>query len=151
MGRRRGQALKSRAACCLRYGLLVLALAAAISLAHAAGAEPTAAQRRHADELLSRVVLIDGHNDLPWAIHADPGALGDVDKYDLRGEVPGHTDIARLRAGKLGGQFWSVYTSGEPTSGHARAQLEQIELAHALIERYPDTFGLALTASDIVA
>lgn len=111
MGRRRGQALKSRAACCLRCGLLALALAAAGSPVHAAGAGPTAAQRRHADELLSRVVLIDGHNDLPWAIHIDVEALGDVDKYDLRGKVPGHTGIARLRAGRLGAQFWSVYTS----------------------------------------
>ncbi len=130
---------------------LALTLAAAAGVAIGADAAPTAAQLAHARELLSRVVLIDGHNDLPWAIHSDASARGNVDRYDLRDKVPGHTDIARLRAGKLGGQFWSVYTSGEPTSGHARAQLEQIELAHAIIERYPDTFGLALTASDIVA
>lgn len=128
-----------------------LLLACAASGALAADPQPTASQLAHARDLLSRVVLIDGHNDLPWAIHIDPAARGDLAKYNLRGKMPGHTDIARLRAGRLGAQFWSVYTSGEPTSGHARAQLEQIELAHAMIERYPDTFGLALTANDIVA
>jgi len=133
--------------------VIALALAFAGSFARASDPNPapTAAQQAHARELLSRVVLVDGHNDLPWAIRADPTAKGDVAKYDLRGKVPGHTDVTRLREGKLGAQFWSVYTSGEATTGLARAQLEQIELAHAVIERYPDTFGLALTAADIVA
>ncbi|MEO6065676.1 MAG: dipeptidase [Lysobacterales bacterium] len=135
----------------LTLASILLAALCGLSMAADMAPAPTAAQHEHARELLSRVVLIDGHNDLPWAIHVDETARGDVAKYDLRGKVPGHTDIARLRAGKLGAQFWSVYTSGEPTSGHARAQLEQIELAHAIIERYPDTFGLALSASDIVA
>lgn len=111
----------------------------------------TEADTAHARELLSRAILIDGHNDLPWAIREDETARGDVAKYDLRGKVSGHTDIARLRAGGLGAQFWSVYTPGEATAGYARTQLEQIEIAREIIERYPDIFGLALTAADIEA
>ncbi len=131
--------------------LVSLGLLYACAWTNAVGETPSAADLAHAKQLLSRVVLIDGHNDLPWAIRTDASANGDIARYDLRGKVPGHTDIARLREGKLGAQFWSVYTAGEATTGLARTQLEQIELAHAIIERYPDTFGLALTAADIVA
>jgi len=105
----------------------------------------------HAKELLKKVILIDGHNDLPWAIRTDKKHPAEVELYDLRGKVPGQTDIARLRAGGLGGQFWSVYTPGEAPGGYARTQLEQIDIARRIIERYPDTFAFARTAADIRA
>ena len=105
----------------------------------------------HAKELLSRTLLIDGHNDLPWAIREDASAPGDVQRYDLRGKVSGQTDIARLREGRIGAQFWSVYTPGEAPGHYARTQLEQIDIALRMIERYPDTFALARTAADIRA
>ena len=66
----------------------------------------------HANELLSHAILFDGHNDLPWAVRSDETAKGDPAKYDLR-TTKGQTDIARLRAGHVGAQFWSVYTPGE--------------------------------------
>ncbi|HEX9894853.1 MAG TPA: dipeptidase [Gemmatimonadales bacterium] len=102
-------------------------------------------------ELARRVLrttpLIDGHNDLPWAIRESPEARGQVESYDLRGRAPGHTDLARLRAGILGGQFWSVYIPGEiRDSGYARVQLEQIDIGRRIIERYPDAFQWALTS-----
>jgi len=105
----------------------------------------------HARALLARTLLVDGHNDLPWAIREDKAAKGDVAKYDLRGSAPGNTDLARLKAGGLGAQFWSVYIPGELGSGFAKTQLEQIEIARRVIERYPDRLGLALDADQIEA
>src|SRR5262245_2896456 len=93
-------------------------------LAGAAVAAPTAADLAHARKLLAGTILMDGHNDLPWAIRTDKTALGDVGKYDLRGTVAGQTDLAKLRAGGLGAQFWSVYVPGELTGGYAKTQLE---------------------------
>lgn len=105
----------------------------------------------HAKELLKKAILIDGHNDLPWAIRTDKKAPAQVELYNLRGKVPGQTDIARLRAGGVGGQFWSVYTPGEAPGGYARTQLEQIDIATRTIAMYPDTFMFARTAADIRA
>src|SRR5688572_2141622 len=62
-----------------------------------------------ARRVLSSAPLVDGHNDLPWAIREAEGAPRDVAAYDLRGRTTGHTDIPRLRAGMVGAQFWSVY------------------------------------------
>ena len=103
----------------------------------------------HARQLLKRVILIDGHNDLPWAIRTYEKAPGDVDAYDLRVETPGQTDLARLREGGLGAQFWSVYIPGEGGGGFARMQLEQIDIAKQIIARYPDVLRFARSAADI--
>ena len=103
-----------------------------------------------AKRILFETPLIDGHNDLPWAIRTFDQAPGDVAAYDLRMGTPGHTDLARLKAGMLGGQFWSVYVScSVAESGAARVQLEQIEIAKRIFARYPDRFEEARTASDI--
>jgi len=60
------------------------------------------------------------------------------------------TDIPRLRAGGIGGQFWSVYVPGDlPGPEPVKAVFEQIDVVHQLAKRYPDTFELALTADDV--
>ena len=101
-----------------------------------------------AKKVLSTTPLIDGHNDLPWRIREDKAGMAmDVVGYDLRAKTPGHTDFARTKAGMLGGQFWSVYIPGEiKDSGYARVQLEQIDLAKRIIERYPDKMQFCPTA-----
>jgi membrane dipeptidase len=101
-------------------------------------------------KILQSVPLIDGHNDLPWRIRAEVKPPRDVAAYDLRQHTSGHTDLARLAAGEVGAQFWSVYIPGEiKDSGYARVQLEQIDIARRVIARYPDRLALALTAADI--
>jgi membrane dipeptidase len=105
---------------------------------------------RHARAILASTPLIDGHNDVPWAIRESATAPHDVDAYDLRSRTPGHTDLARLGEGRLGAQFWSVYVPGEMKEGFARVQLEQIDIARRMIERYPERLALALTADDVV-
>ncbi len=111
--------------------------------------DPTLVAR--ARDLLRRHPLIDGHNDLPWTIRQDPEAAGNVDAYDLRRRTPGDTDLERLRAGGIGGQFWSVYVPGEIGGGYARMQLEQLDLARRMIRRYPDDLVLCTTADEVEA
>ena len=131
-----------------------LALALAVIVAGASGASPLEAQDdpalARARRLLASTPLIDGHNDLVWEIRTSPTAPRDVAAYDLRGTTPGHTDFARLRAGQVGAQFWSIYVPGEvKDSGFARIQLEEFDLARRVVARYPDRLALALTADDI--
>ncbi len=104
----------------------------------------------HARQLLRSTPLIDGHNDLPWEIRNSKTAPRDVDAYDLRKPSPKHTDLARLAAGHVGAQFWSIYVPGEvKDSGYARIQLEEFDIARRMIAQYPGRFALARTAADI--
>ena len=103
--------------------------------------------------------MLDGHNDLPWAIRcAFSMNLSEIDlNKDHTGEtfegIPWrilHTDIPRLRKGGVGAQFWSVFIPCSLTGPEAiQATLEQIDIVHRLCERYPETFALAETASDV--
>ena len=69
---------------------------------------------RRALNLLEKVPLVDGHNDLPWVIRRAPIADGDVLKYDLaRRHNDSDTDIPRLRQGRVGGQIWAAYVESE--------------------------------------
>lgn len=112
---------------------------------------PGADDLRRARELLARHPLIDGHNDLPWTIRKYPAAPGDLDAYDLHRHAPppGQTDLPRLRAGGVGGQFWSVYVPGEGPGSRALLQLEQLDLARRLVQRYPDALQLCRTADEV--
>ena len=114
---------------------------------------PTTTPDRHmqaALRVLASTPLVDGHNDLPWAIRNQEEAPMDVAAYDLRHRTSGQTDIPRLRAGGLGAQFWSVYVpSAAVEEGAARVQLEEIDIARQMIARYPDHFELALSPSDV--
>src|SRR5687768_3674047 len=94
--------------------------------------------------------VIDGHNDYPWALREHDPARN-IDKLDIRVNQPSiMTDIPRLKAGGVGGQFWSVYVPGTMQGQTAvTATLEQIDIVHRMIRRYPDTFELALTAADV--
>jgi membrane dipeptidase len=114
-----------------------------------ARAQDSATFLARARQILSEVPLIDGHNDLPWAVRTQFGFSLDSAHLD-RGQPKLMTDIPRLRAGLVGGQFWSTYTpSSFEGKGAARAALEQIDIVHRLVARYPETFALALTADDI--
>ncbi|HEY8831084.1 MAG TPA: dipeptidase [Gemmatimonadaceae bacterium] len=139
-----------RAASLVSAALFVLA-AAMKTPAHAqTTAVPNDKYLVRARRILKTTPLIDGHNDLPWRIREDTIARGNVDAYDLRTPRPGQTDLDRLRKGMVGAQFWSVYTPGEyRDSGYARVQLEQIDIARRVIEKYPHRLALALSPADI--
>jgi membrane dipeptidase len=130
----------------------VVALLAVVLLSTAPASAQEDEHLAKARRVLAATPLIDGHNDLPWAIRQSEGAPHDVRavEHDLRKRTPFHTDIERLRAGMVGAQFWSVYIPFEATEeGAAKVQLEQIDIALQIIDRYPDVFELALDASDV--
>jgi membrane dipeptidase len=129
---------------------MVLAICGALPIGAQTTASSDARYLARAKRILTQTPLIDGHNDLPWRIREDTIARGNVDAYDLRTHRPGQTDLDRLKKGMVGAQFWSVYTPGEyRDSGYARVQLEQIDIARRVIEKYPDRLALALTPNDI--
>lgn len=98
--------------------------------------------------VLSAAPVCDGHNDLPWVIREKFG--GDLGRIDLASRAPFDTDIPRLRAGKVGAQFWSVYVPSSLAPVDAvRAQLEQIDLARRMIEKYPGDLSLATSVDDV--
>jgi len=104
-------------------------------------------------EILRQVPLIDGHNDAPWAIRSrvenQLAAFDFEDTTEL--EKPMHTDLMRLRQGGVGGQFWSVWVPPSLEGAEAVvAVLEQIDVVHRLVERYPDDLEIALTADDVL-
>ena len=96
-------------------------------------------------------LLIDGHNDLPWQFR---------EKKDLsfrsidisRPQANLHTDIPRLRQGNVGAQFWSAFVPAltQKQGSAVRQTLEQIDVIHRMVHRYPETFAMAYTADDIV-
>lgn len=126
--------------------LLVTALAVPVWLA-AQEPDPSLEQARR---LLREVPLIDGHNDLPWAVRT--GFALSLDSADIARPQPKlMTDIPRLKAGMVGGQFWSAYSpSSFAAGGAARVGMEQVDFVHRLVAKYPETFELARTAEDVV-
>lgn len=103
-----------------------------------------------AADIHARSYVFDGHNDLPWEMRTKTTRL--FDEIDIAQPQPNlHTDIARLRAGNVGAQFWSVYVPVETIAdGNAfQTTKEQIEIVHKMIQRYPDVFALALNADDV--
>jgi membrane dipeptidase len=102
-----------------------------------------------ARDLLSRHPVLDGHNDLAWTLRVADDV--DVDTTDLAGPVSSiQTDLPRLARGGVGAQFWSVYVPADLAGETAvTTTLEQIDLVHELIRRYPGTLELALTAADV--
>lgn len=110
-----------------------------------------AATQARIDRVLKKTPLIDGHNDVPWEVRENhqssvEGLAADSDKR----KPPMMTDMARLRQGRVGGQFWSVYLSSEFTGPRAiQATFEQIDIVKRLVKRYPADLELADTAADV--
>ncbi|MFE4372359.1 dipeptidase [Streptomyces sp. NPDC056835] len=100
--------------------------------------------------LLADFPVVDGHNDLPWALREHVGY--DLDRLDIADDLSGklHTDIPRLRRGGVGAQFWSVYVRSDMAGDDAvSATLEQIDVVGRLLARYPGDLSRALTADDM--
>jgi membrane dipeptidase len=136
--------------------LLTLSLPWAAALPAPARAASEAERVAH---VLDQTPLIDGHNDLPWEIRTRFG--GDLARIDLAASTaalpapadgaPLMTDIPRLRQGRVGAQFWSVWIPVETKGAQAvEMTLEQIDLVKAMCARYPRDLAMAYTASDIV-
>jgi len=105
--------------------------------------------RAQALRILRTVPLIDGHNDIPDALHE----RGGVDSVSLAVAQPQlMTDVLRLRAGRVGGQFWAAYvpvTTMDSGSHPATYALEQIDLVHRLCAKNARSMAMAYTAADV--
>src|SRR5882757_209762 len=114
--------------------------------------------RHRVEQVLVRTPLIDGHNDLPWEIR--DRFKSDLAAVDLQSDTT-HlpfpagasalmTDIPRLRAGDVGGQFWSVWIPSDMKGYQAvQVTLEQIDLVKRMAARYPGDLEMAYTAADV--
>ena len=109
--------------------------------------------RARVERVLRATPLIDGHNDWAESLREREGeGRWTIDLTHGLGDrpVPYNTDIARLRAGRVGGQFWSVYVDASlPGPEQVKETLEQIDLVKAIVARYPRDFALARTAADV--
>ncbi|WP_010165047.1 dipeptidase [Sphingomonas sp. PAMC 26617] len=128
--------------------LLAIALLSCVS-------SPVLAQDYNARiaRVLKATPLIDGHNDWVEALREREGEARwtiDLTRGLDAKPIPYNTDIARLRAGMVGGQFWSVFVSATlPGEQQVKETLEQIDLVHQFVARYPAVFELARTAADV--
>ncbi|GGB39141.1 membrane dipeptidase [Sphingomonas metalli] len=130
----------------------VPALVLPVLLAAAPAPVGDAAVRR-AEAVLARHPVIDGHNDLAWEIRDHHDAA--VESLDLsagtdRLPYPLQTDLARLRRGHVGGQFWSVWVPADVEGPRAvEMTLEQIDIVRRLVARYPRDLVLADSAAAV--
>jgi membrane dipeptidase len=99
----------------------------------------------------NEALLIDGHNDLPWELRENDGpGFKNIDLSKPQKKF--HTDIARLKKGNVGAQFWSAWVPSSFTAkGTAvKTTLEQIDVIHEMVRRYPDVFEMAYGTEDIL-
>jgi membrane dipeptidase len=138
----------------------VSALAFATAVQAAPSTQSDAQIQARVAKVLAGTPLIDGHNDFPEQVRGH--WAGKTGAFDMRSDLtkvplaPGSrtgfmTDLPRLKAGHVGGQFWSVFIPGNVT-GPAAVQMtiEQIDIVKKLAARYPADLGMAYTADDIV-
>lgn len=99
--------------------------------------------------LLADDPVFDGHNDLPFALRVHDAY--DLERLDIAADQSAHlhTDLGRLRAGGVGGQFWSVFVPADMQGDRAvAATLEQIDCVRRLTDRHADRLCLAGTAAE---
>jgi membrane dipeptidase len=136
----------------LRTALLLAAsLALFPASIHAQPVDPKVQAR--IDRILKGTPLIDGHNDIAEQLAENyrRSIAGLAAGTDQRQPHPLMTDMARLHQGRVGGQFWSVYSNGTITGDAAiRETIEQIDIVRRMIDAYPNDLELARTADDVV-
>ncbi|PZQ23673.1 MAG: membrane dipeptidase [Sphingopyxis macrogoltabida] len=133
---------------------LLAGLAAFALLSTPAAAQPS--PEAVAEAALKKAPVFDGHNDVPWALRSRvDNVINSFDFIDTTDtatadEIAMHTDIQRLRKGRVGAQFWSVYVPSNANEQQAVQQtIEQIDVTKRLIARYPKDLSLALTSADL--
>lgn len=140
--------------------IILVAALAGTALAEA----PLAAQQRSPEQVAAAALraapVFDGHNDVPYAVRERyRNVIGEFDFTDTSqapaadGDTGGmHTDIPRLRTGKVGAQFWSVYVSADlPEPQAVVAVLEQIDVMKRLMARHPGELAFVTTADQAAA
>lgn len=140
----------------MKIGSVQLGLGLAFALI--AAPAPSATPEETARAALARSPVVDGHNDVPEQLRER--FANDFSKFDFHDMSPTasqkggkmHTDLARLRKGMVGGQFWSVWvTTGQSEVEAVRQVTEQIDVVERLAAAYPKDLMFAKSADDIEA
>jgi membrane dipeptidase len=135
-----------------------LALAAALLLSGPLAAQTVDPATATANAALEAAPVFDGHNDVPNQLRSR--VANQINGFDFEDTLdtgeghpegrPLHTDLARLKEGKVGAQFWSVYVPSNPDEAEAvREVIEQIDVTKRLIARYPQGLRFATTADEV--
>jgi membrane dipeptidase len=109
---------------------------------------PDGALVERARALLQEAPFIDTHNDLPSMLLQLHGDLG---RYDLGKVQPTLcADVPRLREGRVGAQYWSVFVESSTQRTHTslHESLREFDVALRLMRSQP-AFEQARTADDI--
>lgn len=143
----------------LQSGLALVLLPCLLAFALAEPGKPVESSRKREPVVLTEkaleihraALLVDGHNDLPYQFRSKDDLS--FQKIDLRKDCKDlHTDIARLRKGNVGAQFWAAYVDVGTikTKTAVRDTLEQIDVIHRIVKTYPDVFEFAYGVEDIL-
>ncbi|KAL6468862.1 hypothetical protein MHYP_G00223860 [Metynnis hypsauchen] len=105
--------------------------------------------KEQALRLMAETPLVDGHNDLPWQLRIQfNNELNSVDLYTLNST---HTNIPKIKEGRLAAQFWAAYVACDTQYKDAvRQTLEQIDIVHRMCQKYPEDFMFAASSQDIM-
>ncbi|HYI41215.1 MAG TPA: dipeptidase [Allosphingosinicella sp.] len=125
----------------------------ATALMCTAAAAPAQTPEKRVERVLAKTPVIDGHNDLPWEIRDAYDSWRkplDLDSDTSRLDPRLQTDLPRMKKGGVGAQFWSVWIPADLKGDEAiRVTIEQIDVVHRMVARYPRRLEMASTAADI--
>ncbi|CAK8685010.1 unnamed protein product [Clavelina lepadiformis] len=149
-----GRVSKSNKTLFIFVGALILAAAIAVAIAVPIALNSNVKTNLEtANEILDKYPIIDGHNDWAWQFRDNlQNVINNISLWDDLTEVypDSHTDIPRLKKGKVGAQFWACFVHCNSAHKDAvRQGLEQMDMIRRFIEAYSDTFQFATTAKDI--
>ncbi|XP_072014131.1 dipeptidase 1-like [Amphiura filiformis] len=131
--------------------IVVLAIAIAVPVVRKTRGQGAQASLQQAKKWMSQTPLIDGHNDLPWRLkqHED-NKLKSLDLNQRPSWEITHTDIPRLRQGRVGAQFWAAYTDCfTQYKDSLRHVLDQIDVIKRICQMYPETFEIVTSTNGI--
>ncbi|XP_048210867.1 dipeptidase 1 [Perognathus longimembris pacificus] len=106
--------------------------------------------RDRAVSIMEETPVVDGHNDLPWQLLKRFNNQLRDERANLTTLMETHTNIPKLKAGFVGGQFWSAYMPCDTQNQDAvKRTLEQIDVIHRMCQLYPETFQCVTSSADI--
>lgn len=99
-----------------------------------------------------KAIVVDGHNDItsPMVDEDLDLAQSSIGKWHADGD-PFHTDLSRLKAGGMTGEFFSIYVSGSTlkTGGAMRRAMDLIDATYREAEKHPRELTMCTTAAEI--
>src|SRR4030095_4976645 len=136
----------------LTYFFLLITLAGSVfGQTMPAGADP-----RVWDEALRihrKAIILDGHNDIPGPLVDEDFdlATNSVGRFQKNGGTPFHTDLARLKASGVTGEFMSIYVGGDTwLAGKAMPRaMDMIDAVYREAEKHPEQLTMCTTAAEI--